>query len=155
MKWTIDGAAINRIAEQSSNYNAAFDAMTKLVADGELTFCDELVGELQRTAENEPGALWANTVKSQRQNTGAGMATLGWVMRNVKAVQDPEDRHDAAPHVIAQARALAADHPGLAVVTEDILEKPTRRALSDVCDELQIPWLQVPDWMRLRGVPWP
>ncbi len=155
MKWTIDGSAINWIAGQSTNFNAAFGAMTKLVADGDLSFCDELVDELHRTAENEPGALWANTVKDQRHHTGAGMATLGWVMRNVAEIQDPEDKFDAAPHVIAQARALAADHPSLTVVTEDVLVKPTRRALSDVCDELGIPWLRVPAWMAARGVAWP
>ncbi|MBJ7329156.1 MAG: DUF4411 family protein [Solirubrobacteraceae bacterium] len=155
MRWTIDGSAVNRIAEESGNYNAAFAAMTDLVTDGELTFCTEVCDELERTAENEPGAVWANAIKGQRQHKGASMTTLAWVIRNVGRVSDPEARYDAMPYVVSQARQLHVDHNNLAVVTEDVLDKPTRRSLADVCDELHIPWMRVPDWMNARGVEWP
>ncbi|MGK2938486.1 MAG: DUF4411 family protein [Solirubrobacteraceae bacterium] len=155
MRWTIDGSAINRIAAESNNYNAVFAALTELVEDDELTFCDELVEELQRTAENEPGALWAASVKGQRNHKGAGMTTLSWVMRNVEGIVDEQGRNDAMPYVLAQARALNNDGHIVTVITEDVHEKPTRRALSDACDELGIPWIQVPRLCAACGVAWP
>jgi len=155
MRWTIDGSAINRIATESSNYNTAFDALTDMIANSELCFCDEVVDELERTAENEPGALWAATVKGQRQHTGASMTTIAWIARNVKDVVDPAGRHDAMPSVLAHAYALGEEGQEITVVTEDILEKPTRRALSHACDELSIEWVQVPEWLTSCGLPWP
>lgn len=155
MRWTIDGSAINRIAAESTNYNVVFQKLTDLVEQDELTFCDELVDELERTAENEPGALWATSVKGQRNHKGATMPTLSWVMRNIERILDAQARNDAMPYALAQARALHNDGHNVIVITEDVLEKPTRRALSDACDELGIPWTQVPGWCAACGLPWP
>lgn len=153
MRWTIDGSAINRIAVESNNYNVVFSALTELVADGDLSFCDEVVEELERTAENEPGALWANAVKGQRHHTGANMTTQRWVIHTVGNIVDELARNDAMPYVLAHGHALKPE--GVTVVTEDILEKPTRRALSDACDELSLPWVQVPVWLQICNIAWP
>lgn len=155
MRWTIDGSAINRVAAESANFNATFSQLTILVEDGELCFCDEVVDELARTAENEPGALWAVTVKGYRLHNGANMATQRWVMGNVDRIVDADARNDAMPYVLSQARALQKDGHQISVVTEDVLEKPTRRALSDACDQLGIDWVQVPPWMATCGIAWP
>ena len=156
MLWVVDGAAINRVARDSSNYNSAFAHLTDLVNAGELTFCDQVVGELQRTAEGDPGLLWADTVKALRSHTTAPYTTQRWVLANVEDVVDPDDRYDAAAYVVAQAKALRdTGNNHLTVVTEDLADKPTRRALSHICEELSIPWTQVPDMMAANGVPWP
>lgn len=155
MNWAIDGSAINRIAAESLNYNATFSALTELVEDGKLCFADEVIDELERTAENEPGALWAATVKGQRHHKGANMSTQAWVVRNVEDIVDEGARNDAMPQVLAQVRALRQEGNNTTVVTEDLIAKPTRRALSDACVELGIDWVQVPDFMAACSVPWP
>ncbi len=155
MNWAIDGSAINRIAAESSNYNVTFSALTELVEDGELCFADEVVDELERTAENEPGALWAATVKDRRHHKGANMTTQAWVVRNVEDIVDEGARNDAMPQVLAQARALSQEGNNITVVTEDVVKKPTRRALSDACGELGINWMQVPEFLAACGIPWP
>jgi hypothetical protein len=155
VRWKIDGSAINRIAAESTNYNATFAELTTLVVDGKLCFCNEVVDELERTAENEPGALWAATVKAQRHHTGASMTTQRWVMHNVDHIVDQGARNDAMPYVLAQARALQQEGHQIEVITEDLLEKPTRRALSAACNELGIGWLRVPAWMASCRITWP
>lgn len=143
------------MAVESINYNATFDDLTARIVDGTLCFCDQVVEELNRTAESEPGALWVATVKRLRQHSGAAMATIRWVTQNVPRLIDPGARNDAAPYVLAQARSLDQDGHKVAIVTEDLHDKPTRRALSDACDHLQIPWLQVPEWTNQCGINWP
>lgn len=155
MKWVIDASAVNYIAARSSNYNAVFSELTQLVADGELSFCDEVCDELDRTAENEPGALWATTVRGQRQDGGAGIAATSWVIRNVRDIVDPDARHDSMPYVLALARMFQQDGHQITVITEDSLEKPTRRALSEACTELSIASCDVAEWMATLGIPWP
>jgi hypothetical protein len=156
VRWVVDGAAINRVARDSSNYNYAFAHLTDLVNASELTFCDQVVAELERTAEGDPGLLWADTVKALRSHSTAPYTTQRWVLANVDDVVDPDDRYDAAPYVVAQAKALRdTGNDQLAVVTEDLADKPTRRALADICDELEIPWVEVPDMMAASGFTWP
>lgn len=156
MKWVLDGSAINHVARASANFNTTFAALTPLVVAGELTFCDQVVVELGRTAEGDAGSLWADTVKGQRVHETAPYATQRWVVQNVERIVDTDDRYDCAAQVLAQARSLIENGAEeLAVVTEDTEDKPTRRALSDACDALGIPWLGVPGMMAACAIPWP
>lgn len=155
MKWVIDSSAINYVATESRDYSATFASLTQLVSAAELTFCDEVVVELERTAP-DAALLWAQTVKEQRAHSTAPYATQRWVLYNVDGVVDPDDRYDAAAQVIAQARALMnGGEEELAVVTEDTVDKPTRRAISSICQELDIPWTTVPDMMGEADITWP
>jgi integrase len=100
----MDSSAINRVATESSNYNATFTFLTTLVARAELTFCDQVIVELDRTADGDPGPLWAATVKDQRVDVGASYSTQRWVLSNVADILDEDDAYDAAPYVVAQAK---------------------------------------------------
>lgn len=153
--WLMDGSAINRVAREAVDYNRIFAALTDMVAAGELSFCDHVVHELDRTGEGGTGLLWARTVKGQRQHKGASYAVQRWVIHNVAELVDLDDLVDAAAQVIAQAKAIVDDGTQATLVTDDVVEKPTRRALSDVCDELAIPWVDVPVMMASCAIPWP
>jgi uncharacterized protein DUF4411 len=152
----MDSSAINLVAAESSNYNAAFERLTDLVKEAELTFCDQVVIELERTAEGDPGPLWATTVKDRRVDTGASYSTQRWVLSNVSDIVDPDDSVDAAPYVVAQAKSLQDQgEKELNVVTEDIADKPTRRSILSVCQQLGIPCIRVAEMMRSCEHPWP
>jgi len=156
VKWVLDSAAINYVATQSRNYNAAFNRLTELVNGGELTFCDQVVAELERTAEGEPGPLWAATVKDQRADPGATYSAQRWVLSNVEDIVDDDDPVDAAPYVVAHAKSLQDEGESeITVVTEDTADKPTRKAIRTVCAQLAIPCLSVADMMQACGHQWP
>ena len=152
----MDSSAINRVATESSNYNVAFTFLTDLVAKAELTFCDQVIAELDRTAEGDPGPLWATTVKDRRVDKGASYSTQRWVLSNVADIVDEDDPYDAAPYVVAQARSLQDQgEDGVTIVSEDITDKPTRKSIRSVCSHLSIPCVGVPEMMRACGHPWP
>lgn len=154
MRWIIDGSAINRIATESKDCASVFTSLTPFVESGDLSFCDEVVSELERTADNA-ALVWASTAKGHRHHTGAGMSTRRWIAFNVSEIVDPEGRHDAAPEVLAQARSLITDGHPITVVTEDLLGKPTRASLTHACARLSIPWCQVPELMSACSISWP
>ena len=124
----MDSSAINRVATESSNYNATFTFLTTLVARAELTFCDQVIVELDRTADGDPGPLWAATVKDQRVDVGASYSTQRWVLSNVADIVDEDDAYDAAPYVVAQAKSLRDQgEESVTIVSEDDADKPTRK----------------------------
>lgn len=152
----MDSAAINHVASHSRNYNEVFNRLTDLVKGAELTFCDQVVAELERTAEGEPGPLWAATVRDQRVDKGAPYAAQRWVLQNVEDIVDEDDPVDAAPYVVAHAKSLQDQgETEITVVTEDTADKPTRKSIRTVCEELSIPCLSVAEMMRACGHRWP
>ena len=156
MKWLMDSSAINRVATESSNYNATFTFLTTLVARAELTFCDQVIVELDRTADGDPGPLWAATVKDQRVDVGASYSTQRWVLSNVADIVDEDDAYDAAPYVVAQAKSLRDQgEDSVTIVSEDDADKPTRKSIRSVCAQLSIPCVGVDDMMGVCGHPWP
>ena len=154
MRWVLDSSAILEVARGSSDYRDTFSDMTDLVDDGEMTFADKVPAELRRTDEEGPACLWADTVKAQRQHKAPKYSVRRWVADNVDGLIDPDDLRDAAPEVVAQAKELLKDHEELTVVTEDVYDKPSRKAMSTVCDELGIPWVPVETMVATAGLRW-
>ena len=151
--WVIDASAINRVADESADYNATFAGMTSLVESGALTFPDHVLDELERTAGSGPGRVWSNAVKSARISAGASYAGQIATAHSVEEIVDPDDLHDAAVQVLAQARDLSeASDDDVVVVTEDTVDKPTRIALSEGCDRSGITWVSVDVMLARCGI---
>jgi len=131
---------------------AAFNALTDLVKSHELVFCDEVVVELEHVARNESPHVWAKAVRDSRADRGAAYALVEWVIANVPDLVDPDAEFDlCAPYVLAQARQLEGTGP-VYVVTEDVVDKPTRISLTAACIQVGALTMTLHDCLIAAGL---
>ena len=133
-------ALIGVFINMPNDYGRVFNALTELVADGRVCFCDPVLEELERYARDEPTHVWAKAVAQSRCHKDAVYKHKLWAASNATDLVDVDAEHSSAEHVLAQAYELIYYAQQEAyVVTEDFRTKPTREALAIVCRRLAIP----------------
>jgi hypothetical protein len=121
-----------------------------------LCFPGEVVEELERLAKEEAALIWAKTAASARCHKGAQFNYVSWVLEVCEDLVDKSalaSQEPAAPYVAAQALELQTENVDVTVVTEDVLEKPTRKCLAEACDDLELPYVRVEQFLEETGLP--
>jgi hypothetical protein len=146
-------ALIGVFINMPNDYGRAFNALTELVGDGKVCFCDPVLEELDRYARDEPTHVWAKAVAQSRCHKDATYKHKLWAASNATDLVDIDADHSSAEHVLAQAYELIYyAHQEACVVTEDFRTKPTREALAVVCRRLAIPVVPLQQCLTDVGV---
>jgi hypothetical protein len=125
--------------------------MTDLVNESKLCFPTEVVEELERLAKAEAAFIWAKAVAGSRCHKGAPYNYTAWVLETCADIVDETalaSQEPAAPFVAAQGVQLQDEDIEMTVVTEDVLEKPTRMCLWKACAELELPRMRLEDFLE-------
>jgi rRNA-processing protein FCF1 len=153
--YVIDTAALLTIQNGRSDSANCFLGMTDLVNESKLCFPNEVVEELERLAREEEALVWAKTASSSRCHKGAPYNYVAWVLQACEDIADKSahvSQEPAAPYVAAQALELKTENVEALVVTEDVLEKPTRKCLRQACEDLELPFIQLDQFFSQAGL---
>jgi hypothetical protein len=126
-----------------------FDLFGELIHGHRACFPDEVLAELGRLAKDEHPNTWAKGIAPTRCHKGASYKIFGWVAQNVQDLIDYDAEHSSpAAAVLAQARELSTPAFEAIVVTEDIIDKPTRISLATACQQLDMPYVRLHECIR-------
>lgn len=155
MLYVLDAPAVVSVMWLAKDPTAVFDALTDLVTDRKVCFCDEVLTELERTARRETALTWAKSVAGARTNKGAGYSMIVWVGHDFSDIVDTTAKASAescAPWVIAQALELQKAHVDVTVVTEDLKRKVTRASVREACEHFGIEWMTLTEFLDHAGI---
>lgn len=156
MLYVADSAAIIEVQNSRPNSSACFNGMTALVEESSLCFPDEVIEELGRLAKDEAGHVWARAVSGSRCHRGAPFNYVTWVLQECSGLVDATalaSQEPAAVYVAAQALQLSNDGKEVAVVTEDVHEKPTRQCLAEACERLELSHTDLDGFLSQANIP--
>jgi rRNA maturation endonuclease Nob1 len=154
--YVVDTAALLTIQNDRSDGPNCFLGLTDLINESKLCFPTEVVEELERLAKEEAALIWAKTAASARCHKGAPFNYVSWVLEVCEDLVDKSalaSQEPAAPYVAAQALELKTENVEVTVVTEDVLEKPTRKCLLQACQDLELPYLRLDQFLNEVGLP--
>src|SRR4051794_734437 len=106
MLFVLDAPAIIAVGWEADDPDAAFDALTDVVQDGEACFADQVLDELGRLARRGTPYMWAGAVAGSGCPRGAAYNYLQWVVHDFSSVADltsSQSQESAAAYVAAQA----------------------------------------------------
>ena len=149
--WVIDTSSICQIRRQFQNTvkPRVFERLTELVSEERLVFPPEVIGELERGAEDRkrPDAqlAWAKL----NEDVACAELTCSFeeirdVLAEVPTVLDPDKdsgAEEADPYVLAVALRLRANGVDARIVTEERTDTPTKMSLNTAAGLLGIPSL--------------
>lgn len=151
MLHVLDVSAINAAGRQP-NAPLIFEALDDLIKDKRACFPDEVLEELERLARGEFTYTWTKAVATDRCDKGAAYKHVQSVAHLVPNLVDADAEHESsAVAVLAQARSLMLLRQDIVVVTEDVRPKPTRMALAEACQQLEVPWMPLPTCLSSCG----
>jgi Domain of unknown function (DUF4411) len=154
--YVVDTAALLSIQNGRPDSANCFLGMTDLVNESRLCFPTEVVEELERLAKEEGALVWAKTAASSRCHKGAQYNYVAWVLETCEDIVDKSaqaSQEPAVPYVAAQALELKTEKFDVSIVTEDILEKPTRMCLRQACEDLEIPHMRIQKFFEETNMP--
>jgi hypothetical protein len=126
-----------------------FELFGDLIHANRACFCDEVLDELSRLAREEQANTWAKAIASSRCHKGASYKIWGWVAQNVPDLIDHDAEHEGSSvGTLALARELEKWTIAPVVVTEDIIDKPTRLSLTTACQRLSVSCCRVDECVR-------
>lgn len=155
MLHVVDTASLLTIQNFREDAVDCFVGMTDLVKESQLCFPAEVIDELERLAKGESALVWAKAVSDSRCNKGASYNYTEWVLASCPTLLDDTalaTQEPAAPFVAAQAVQLQSESHEVCVVTEDVLEKPTRMCLRQACAELGLTSIRLEDFLEEVGL---
>jgi hypothetical protein len=85
MLFVFDAPAIIAVASEARDPEPAFDALTDLVQNEQLSFADAVLDELGRLARREIAHTWAKAIAGSRCHRGAAYNYVEWVMHDFLA----------------------------------------------------------------------
>jgi len=153
--YVLDGPAVVSVPLEVDDANVVFLAMTDLLDNGDLCFCNEVVDELERTARGEPPLVWAKTAGPNRAHKGAAYDYWEWVAHKFEAIIDTTARDtqvSAALQVVAQALELRDAGRDVTVVSEDRRPKPTRASVLEVCEFFGLRCIALVEFLEELGL---
>lgn len=138
MLHVVDAASLLTLADVviPAQYHETLDNLTDLVQEERLTFPAEVVQDLERRARGEFLYTWIKAVAPSRVPKSVAHRNTQWVMGKCAALCDYDALIDSPSAVAAMARSLDSEACDFHVVTDDLLDKPTRLALGAACDDL-------------------
>lgn len=151
MLYILDGPAIVSVPLQVENPSEVFLGMTRLLENGDLCFCGEILDELDRLARGEQALVWARSSAGNRAHKGAAYPSIEWVAQDFEAIIDTTARdtqEPAALYVVAQALELRDTGHDVTVVSEDRRPKPTRACLLEACEHFGLRCIALLDFLR-------
>jgi hypothetical protein len=154
--YVVDTATLLTIQNDRPDGPQCFLGLTDLVNESRLCFPTEVVEELERLAKDEAALIWAKTAASARCHKGAPFNYVTWVLEVCEELADlsaPASQEPAAPYVAAQALELKTESVEIAVVTEDVLEKPTRKCLAQACEDLELAHVRLDRFLEETELP--
>jgi hypothetical protein len=153
--YVIDGPAIVSVAIRVADPSQVYLGMTDLLDAGQLCFPNEVLEELERTARNEQPLVWARGCSPNRTHKGAAYNYIEWVGHDFPRLIDTTARdtqESGAVYVVAQALALDDAKVEVAVVSEDVLPKPTRASVHEACEHFELPRLRLLEFLDEAGL---
>jgi hypothetical protein len=154
--YVVDTSTVIAVQVARTDTDACFIAMTGLVNESRLCFPNEVVEELERLGKDGPSLNWAKAVSNSRCHKGAPYNYTEWVLAEFGGLVDltaSATQESAAVYVAAQALQIRNNGNELAVVTEDIRDKPTRRCLLDACEHFDLPYLRMTEFLDDAQIP--
>jgi hypothetical protein len=139
-----DASGLNAVEHLASDANAAFNALTDLVNEHELCFCESVPKCLARFWPEGQALVWAKAIAGSRREDlrGPALSDIHWVTHNVVGLIDP-DASENLDYVDVLAHAYALREENRTVVTDDWGEKPTRLSLAAGCQAIDIRVIEV------------
>ena len=149
----VDASLLGAIEARCLNANTVLEALSALVEEHDLVFCDEVIREMAWLYEGSGVLMWARAIKGQRVHKGADFLRVEAIAAAIPELVDPTSRDElCAVFVLAQAEELAEVHDDLCVVSEDFGDKPTRMSLADACDQRELCCLTLADFLDEIGL---
>jgi len=140
----------------SGTAQAILNGLSTMVQDGSLCFCEQVVNELDWSADGEVTLLWAKATTGSLAHKGADYSLVEWVGIRFGALIDDSaraSRESAAPYVVAQALSFQRKRAKVTVVTEDLASKPTRASLAEACAFFRLRTLDLDGFLDEVGLP--
>lgn len=133
------------------DYPSGLDQMESLLDQGLMTFCDDVIKDLEIIARGEPILYWAKSVRDQRFHKSADWPTQAAVSRRCPKVIDAGA--DSSPQLcaLAQAYDLFSDaSQEVTLVTNDYGSKPLRISVEDAAATIELPSIRVDQFVMFR-----
>lgn len=116
------------------------ESIARFVEDERIVFCDEVVDELERIGD-ESLVFMVRKMKGDRADPGAPYSVLRRVLQLPGLVDEDADGEEAGPSALAQALHLQERGEEVALVTDDVYDKPTRLSVAAGCKHFDIEWM--------------
>lgn len=155
MIYILEARAIVEIFSRCGSPPDTAKRLNALVTSGELTFPEQVIDELKASHDAEPCLLWAIGIKPSLPACAVPWDRLQDVLDDYPDLNDAGSKRDlSGPAVIAQSRELADGGAAIAIVLEDVGEKPSRMSLEEACNQENCQYLRAEELIDEEGL-WP
>lgn len=155
--YVLDTDALVSIGDhaRAGNEQELLDSICDLIAQGEVTYPDEVRDEAYRIAD-PPRRSWVRAVSGSRRHTNLPYNRVVEVLAECPRIMDgdSDDDEPSRVYVIAivyHCRALSIESL-ISVVTDEIAALPDRMPLALLCEDLEIDHCRTIDFLKRVGL---
>lgn len=154
--WVLDASSIIqvKIDVPKKDQWEVLKGLERMVEEGQVAFPREVAREVKAYAHPDAPGVWVHGVEDKiRVSVDPEIDVLRDVLSVASDVVDPDKQFDGDPYVLAMAKELMDAGRQVAIVTEDVNDRPSRIAMTTACARIGIPFERLLPFLSLVGTP--